>query len=313
MHVLSATIAIGLATLLYGCGESQTPVSYFPPPPPVPTQATRPVSRPTSALPRQEAQRPSPQPTSGGTGNGATRPIQVPDLASCAEVGRDYRTSIAFETASYAVNICQQRNSGRYVYLGQDKRQSQQSIRVNAYPVDRGYRADNRNISYVVVNRNNRWRLNVLQNGEQILQEAAIGEALTGNDSTSRPASPPSYPSPQTNYRLRCTGDISNRNLYFAVFYTRESGFNQFELRDRGTNRLVASGVVAYDSRNDLGQPIFRGSSSGADIVVVGLAPRYQEPGSKITFDVDGQRGRGTCRQITSSTPFDGQRDLNDS
>lgn len=207
-------------------------------------------------------------------------------------MGDGYRTVTAFETPNYYVNICQQGQRGRLLYSAWEKRDPSRSIAVPAYPINNGYRADNQNTSYLVTRSDGQgWVLQVLQDGQVIAREPQVTPSQPN-----RP-NPPEEGIPGPDYTLTCNGQISNRNLYFSVKYTKEGGFGQFEVREGGTNRLVQQGAVSYSEMNPQEQPVFRGAAGNAEVVVVGLGGRTQEPGDEMSFALDGQWGRGTCRR----------------
>ncbi len=211
-------------------------------------------------------------------------------LDLCAKMSQGNRRLVAFETASYFVNVCQTGSQGRIFYLGQEKANSNSKAEVTASIVKQGYRAINGNTTYTITTQSG-GKLTVLQNGQQVLQEAAIGTMITAE-----PGIPPRPTPPPTDLRLICSGGINKRNMYFTVIYTKESGFTTFELRQNGTDRLISKGSVTFSGQNNQGQTIYRGSAKDADVIVVGFAPHYQRPFSEMSFGIDGQWGRGTCR-----------------
>jgi hypothetical protein len=216
-----------------------------------------------------------------------------------------YRTIVAFETTNNFVNICQNSSNGQFFYVGQERGSSTIKIQLLAVAAQGGYRATNGNTVYQVLNWDGGWTLTVTQNGQVILRERDVNAPPIASGNNPRPpVRPPTDPvrppidpiDPSADPRLTCAGGIHNRNMYFSVSYTKEGGFSSFELRDRTTQRLIQQGTVAYSEQNEQGQPIYRGAAGDANVVVVGLAQGYQTPGSEMSFSIDGQWGRGTCR-----------------
>ena len=151
----------------------------------------------------------------------------------------------------------------------------------------RGYRAIADTTTYEVESQSG-GKLIVLQNGQTVVQESAIGPVITANK-----------PEAGSNLRLTCTGGITNRNLYFTVVYTSAGGFTTFEVRQKGSDRLISSGNLSLSEKNSQGQTTYRGAAKDADVVVIGAAPHAQSPLSDLSFSLDGQRGRGTCRPVS--------------
>ncbi|MCY7278010.1 MAG: hypothetical protein LH702_30815, partial [Phormidesmis sp. CAN_BIN44] len=282
MRILLSRTILSITLLLQACsGRYQTPIAF-----PGTSNAASPTVQKSpivtaSQKPTQPAVAVSPTPTGER-------------LNVCATISQENRRLVAFETASYFVNVCQKGAQGRIFYAGQEKGKPNTNVQVTASLTKRGYRAINGNTTYVVDTQSG-GKLTVLQNGQPVFQEPAIGTIITAN-----PGVTPRPPKGDTgaDFRLTCTGGINNRNMYFTVIYTQESGFTTFELRQNGTDRLMSKGSVAFSSQNDQGQTIYRGAAKDADVVVVGLAPRYQKPFSEMSFSIDGQWGRGTCRQL---------------
>jgi len=73
------------------------------------------------------------------------------DWHDCQQISTAYQAVYAFETASFYVNICQKDNS--YFYSGEAKQSNRSSIFIPAHPIEngRGFKAENGNVSYVVV------------------------------------------------------------------------------------------------------------------------------------------------------------------
>ena len=73
------------------------------------------------------------------------------DWHNCQEISQNYQEVYAFETASFYVNICQKGNT--YFYSGEAKQSDRNSIFIPATPLEdnRGFQANNGNVSYVVV------------------------------------------------------------------------------------------------------------------------------------------------------------------
>jgi len=73
------------------------------------------------------------------------------DWHNCQQIGTDYQEVYAFETDSFYVNICSQNDL--YFYSGEAKRTDASSIFIPAVPLvdDRGFKAINGNLSYVVI------------------------------------------------------------------------------------------------------------------------------------------------------------------
>ena len=222
----------------------------------------------------------------------ATPTATEEDLRVCTTLSAENRRLVAFETANYLVNVCQEGTQGRIFYLGQQKGKLNGTVQVTAASIQRGYRAINGSTTYVVDTQSG-GKLIVRQNGQPAFEEPAIGTVITANKP--EPSKDPGYPGAD---RLTCRGSINNRNLYFTVVYTQASGFTTFELRQNDSDRLISKGNVAFSGTNNQGQTIYRGSAKDADVVVVGLAPRSQKPLSEMSFSIDGQWGRGTCQQF---------------
>ena len=213
------------------------------------------------------------------------------DLRACTTLNAENRRLVAFETANYLVNVCQKGTQGRIFYLGQQKGKLNSKVQVTAASTQRGYQAINGSTTYVVDTQSG-VKLIVLQNGQLLFQEPAIGTVITA----SKPE--PSIEGDLGGNRLTCTGGTNNRNLYFTVIYTQANGFTTFELRQKGSDRSISKGSVAFSGRNNQGQTIYRGASKDADVVVVGFAPHAQKPFSEMSFSINGQWGRGTCRRL---------------
>ena len=75
----------------------------------------------------------------------------IADWQDCQQIDREYQAVYAFETKNFYINICQRDNT--YFYSGQSKQRDRSSIFIPAYPLDNGssFRADNGNVSYLVV------------------------------------------------------------------------------------------------------------------------------------------------------------------
>ncbi len=73
------------------------------------------------------------------------------DWHNCKEIGTEYQEVYAFETISFYVNICQK--GDRYFYSSEAKQEGVGSIFIPAYPLEnnKGYQADNGNLSYLVL------------------------------------------------------------------------------------------------------------------------------------------------------------------
>ncbi len=211
-------------------------------------------------------------------------------LDTCAKLSQENRRLVAFETASYFVNVCQQGAQGRIFYAGQEKANLNTKVQVEASVTKQGYRATNGSTAYLLDTQSG-GKLTVLQNGQQVFQEAAIGTMITA-----APGVPPRPSQPSTDFRLICSGGINKRMMNFTVIYTKERGFTTFELRQNGTDRLISKGSVVFSGQNNQGQPIYRGAANDAEAIVVGFAPHDQKPFSEMSFSIDGQWGRGTCR-----------------
>ncbi|PSB19721.1 hypothetical protein C7B65_10535 [Phormidesmis priestleyi ULC007] len=280
MRTLHLSGAIFLTTLaLQACsGRYQTPIAF-------PGSSSRPAPT-VQKSPIVTPQKPvRPAVTTSPTATEA-------DLRVCTTLSPENRRLVAFETANYLVNVCQKGTQGRIFYLGRQKGKPNSRVQVTATSTQRGYRAIDGNTTYVVETQSG-GKLIVLQNGQKLFQEPAIGTVITA----SKPE-PSKENRPGAGFRLTCRGDINDRNLYFTVIYTQESGFTTFELRQKGSDRLISQGRVAFSGRNNQGQTIYRGAAKNADVVVVGFAPHYQKPFSEMSFSIDGQWGRGTCRQL---------------
>ncbi len=282
MRTLLSRTILSITLLLQACsGRYQSPIAF-----PGRSNAASPtVQKSPIVTPSQKPTQPTVAVSPTPTGEG---------LNSCATISQENRRLVAFETASYFVNVCQKGAQGPILYRGQEKGKPNTNMQVTASLTKRGYRAINGNTTYVVDTQSG-GKLTVLQNGQLVFQEGAIEAIITAN-----PGVTPRPPKGDTgaNFRLTCTGGINNRNLYFTVIYTQESGFTTFELRQNGTDRLVSKGSVAFSGKNNQGQTIYRGAAKDADVVVVGFAPHYQNPFSEVSFSIDGQWGRGTCRQL---------------
>ena len=282
MRILLSRTILSITLLLQACsGRYQTPIVF----PGTFNSASPTVQKSPIVTPSQKPIQPtvaiSPTPTGER-------------LDACATISQENRRLVAFETASYFVNVCQKGAQGRIFYTGQEKGKPNTNVQVTASLTRRGYRAINGNTTYVIDTQSG-GRLTVLQNGQSVFQEPAIGTIITANPGVA--PRPPKGDS-STDFRLTCAGGINNRNMYFTVIYTQESGFTTFELRQNGTDRLMSKGSVAFSGKNEQGQTIYRGAAKDADVVVVGFAPRYQKPFSEMSFSIDGQWGRGTCRQL---------------
>ncbi len=276
---LSSTILL-ITLVLQACsGRYQTPIAF----PGSSNQPAPAVQRSPIVTTNQKPARPAV--TISPTATEA-------DLGVCTTMSAKNRRLVAFETANYLVNVCQKGNQGRIFYLGRQKGKPNSDVQVTATSTKRGYRAIDGSTTYVVDTQSG-GKLIVLQNGQRLFQEPAIGTVITA----SKPE-PPKEARPGANFRLTCTGDINDRNLYFTIIYTQESGFTTFELRQKDSDRLISKGSVVFSSENNQGQTIYRGASKDADVVVVGFAPHYQKPFREMSFSIDGQWGRGTCRQL---------------
>lgn len=75
----------------------------------------------------------------------------APDWHDCQQINIAYQAVYAFETASFYVNICQKDNN--YFYSGEAKQSDNSSIFIPAYPLENGtgFRAENGNVSYLVL------------------------------------------------------------------------------------------------------------------------------------------------------------------
>ncbi|MCY7324116.1 MAG: hypothetical protein LH660_20520 [Phormidesmis sp. CAN_BIN36] len=214
------------------------------------------------------------------------------DLRVCTTLNAENRRLVAFETANYLVNVCQKGTQGQIFYLGRQKGLLNGGVRVMASATKQGYQAISGSMTYIVDTQSG-GKLIVLQDGQRLFQEPAIGTVITAD----KPESPKAgYPGAN---RLTCTGAINNRDLYFTVVYTQESGFTTFELRQKGSDRLISKGSVAVSGQNNQGQTIYRGAAKDADVVVVGFAPDYQNPSGEMSFSIDGQWGRGKCQRLS--------------
>lgn len=73
------------------------------------------------------------------------------DRYDCQQIDPTYQAVYAFETANFYVNICQKGNA--YFYSGEAKHSNLSSIFIPAYPLENGsgFRAENGNVSYLVV------------------------------------------------------------------------------------------------------------------------------------------------------------------
>lgn len=73
------------------------------------------------------------------------------DWHDCQQIDPSYQAVYAFETPSFYVNICQKDNS--YFYLGEAKESDRSSIFIPAEPMENGsgFKAENGNVSYLVV------------------------------------------------------------------------------------------------------------------------------------------------------------------
>lgn len=222
------------------------------------------------------------------------------DLRVCTTLNAENRRLVAFETANYLVNVCQKGTQGRIFYLGQQKGnylgqqkgKSNGTEQITAAATQQGYRASNGSTTYVVDTRSG-GKLIVLQDGQLLLQEPAIGTVITADK-----PEPPKAGNPGADFRT-CTGGINNRDLYFTVVYTQEKGFTTFELRQKGSDRLISKGSVAVSGKNNQGQTIYRGAAKDASVVVVGFAPGYQKSSGEMSFSIDGQWGRGKCQRLS--------------
>jgi len=267
-----------LSLLLHACATAPTPIA----PPATPSIAPTPTQTTTPTTPSPPA---TPKPTAQTFNT---------DWQTCSSLGDDFRTLKALETASYYVNVCQRGTEGRILYQAQAKANPNANILARAYVVNGGYQADRGTTAYRVRWGTSKTDLTIFEHGQQTLQEFAIAESGVAQLPSPQP------PSPETGNGspLTCMGSINKRNLYFAVTYTKVDGFRRFELRELGTDRRLSQGELAYRDKNDKGQPIYRGNAGEADVTVVGLAKGEQEPYSEISFAIDGQWGRGTCRRL---------------
>ena len=190
------------------------------------------------------------------------------DLRVCTTLNAENRRLVAFETANYLVNVCQKGTQGRIFYLGQQKGKSNGTEQITAAATQQGYRASNGSTTYVVDTRSG-GKLIVLQDGQLLLQEPAIGTVITADK-----PEPPKAGNPGADFRT-CTGGINNRDLYFTVVYTQEKGFTTFELRQKGSDRLISKGSVAVSGKNNQGQTIYRGAAKDArQVSAIELARR---------------------------------------
>ncbi len=73
------------------------------------------------------------------------------DWHDCQQIDPSSQAVYAFETTSFYVNICQKDNS--YYYLGEAKESDRSSVFIPAHPTENGsgFKAENGNVSYVVV------------------------------------------------------------------------------------------------------------------------------------------------------------------
>jgi len=73
------------------------------------------------------------------------------DWHDCQSLGVMYQEVYAFETDSFYINICQKDNF--YFYSGESKQSDRSSIFIPAYPLEnnRGFKAVNGNVSYLVL------------------------------------------------------------------------------------------------------------------------------------------------------------------
>ncbi|MEL6930832.1 MAG: hypothetical protein AAFO95_19695 [Cyanobacteria bacterium J06600_6] len=73
------------------------------------------------------------------------------DWRNCQQISTEYQEVYAFETDSFYVNICSQNNT--YFYSGEAKQTGTSSIFIPALPLEdnRGFKAINGNLSYVVI------------------------------------------------------------------------------------------------------------------------------------------------------------------
>lgn len=83
--------------------------------------------------------------------NSADYRFIIDSKPNCQQIATTYQEVYAFETKSFYINICQKDNV--YFYSGEAKQSDRNSIFLTAYPLkeNRGFRAENGNVSYVVV------------------------------------------------------------------------------------------------------------------------------------------------------------------
>lgn len=94
---------------------------------------------------------------------------------------------------------------------------------------------------------------------------------------------------------MTCRGSIQD-SVDFTVYYSREGGFSRVEFRPR-TSEKVLTGSLSYNSKDDQGQGIWRGSVEGmADVAVVHLATRAPQRGDEVSVKYDTRWGRATCQ-----------------